>query len=85
MSLLATDTLYQFGGRLAQFSETTQQGLEPMIESSALPNPVDLGDQADAAAYGRALDLVLADPGWMACWSSRRPAPSAKQRRSPTL
>ncbi|MBS1221021.1 MAG: GCN5-related N-acetyltransferase [Proteobacteria bacterium] len=63
MSLLATDTLYQFGGRLAQFSETAQQGLEPLITSSALPNPVDLGDQADADAYGRALDLVLADPG----------------------
>jgi acetyltransferase len=63
MNLLATDTLYQFGGRLAQFSEATQQGLEPLIESSALPNPADLGDQADADAYGRALDLVLADPG----------------------
>ncbi len=63
MSLLATDTLYRFGGRLAQFSEATQQGLEALIESSALPNPVDLGDQADAGAYGRALDLVLADPG----------------------
>jgi hypothetical protein len=25
MSLLATDTLYHFGGRLAQFSEATQQ------------------------------------------------------------
>ena len=24
---------------------------------------VDLGDQADAGAYGKALDLVLADPG----------------------
>ncbi|MDG4551835.1 MAG: bifunctional acetate--CoA ligase family protein/GNAT family N-acetyltransferase [Candidatus Contendobacter sp.] len=63
MSLLATDTLYQFGGRLAQFSEATQQGLEPLIESSAAPNPTDLGDQADATIYGRALDLVLADPG----------------------
>jgi acetyltransferase len=63
MSLLATDTLYRFGGRLAQLSEATQQGLEPLIEPSALPNPVDLGDQADAGAYGRALDLVLADPG----------------------
>ncbi len=63
MSLLATDTLYQFSGRLAQFSDTTQQGLEPLIEASAPPNPVDLGDQANADAYGRALDLVLADPG----------------------
>ena len=56
MSLLATDTLYRFGGRLAQFSEATQQGLEPLIEPSARPNPVDLSDQANVAAYGRALD-----------------------------
>ena len=63
MSLLATDTLYGFGGRLAQFSEATQQGLEPLIEPGAQPNPVDLGDQAGAAAYRQALDLLLADPG----------------------
>ncbi|MFO1372189.1 MAG: GNAT family N-acetyltransferase [Candidatus Competibacteraceae bacterium] len=62
-SLLATDTLYHFGGRLAQFSEETEQGLEKLIEPSALPNPIDLGDQADVTAYGQALDLVLADPG----------------------
>lgn len=63
MSLLATDTLYHFGGRLAQFSEATQQGLDPLIDAQALLNPVDLGDAADAQAYGRALDLLLADPG----------------------
>lgn len=63
VSLLATDTLYHFGGRLAQLSETTQHGLEKLIESNALPNPIDLGDQADAGAYDRALDLLIADPG----------------------
>lgn len=63
MSLLATDTLYHFGGRLAQFSEATQKGLDPLIDAQALLNPVDLGDAADASAYGRALDLLLADPG----------------------
>ncbi|MEZ5580440.1 MAG: acetate--CoA ligase family protein [Candidatus Competibacteraceae bacterium] len=63
MSLLATDTLYHFGGRLAQFSEATQQGLEKLIEPNAPPNPVDLGDQADVKAYQQALDLLLADPG----------------------
>ncbi|MCP5159216.1 MAG: bifunctional acetate--CoA ligase family protein/GNAT family N-acetyltransferase [Gammaproteobacteria bacterium] len=63
MSLLATDTLYRFDGRLAQFSEATQEGLEKLIEPSALLNPVDLGDQADVQAYRRALDLLLADPG----------------------
>ncbi len=63
MSLLATDTLYGFGGRLAQFSEATQQGLEPLVEPGAPPNPVDLGDQAGVEAYRKALDLLLADPG----------------------
>ncbi len=63
MSLLATDTLYHFGGRLAQFSEATQQGLETLVEPSTRPNPLDLGDQASEKAYGQALDLLLADPG----------------------
>ena len=63
MSLLATDTLYQFGGRLAQLSEATQQGLEALLGPDALPNPVDLGDEAGAAAYSRALDLLINDPG----------------------
>lgn len=63
MSLLAADTLYDFGGRLAQFSETTQQGLETLIGPSTLPNPLDLGDQADEKAYSKALDLLLAEPG----------------------
>ena len=63
MSLLATDTLYHFGGRLAQFSATTQEGLEPLMDPGSLLNPIDLGDQADAKAYGQALDLLLADPG----------------------
>jgi len=64
LSLLATDTLYYFGGRLAQLSEAAQEGLESLTDpSSAFVNPVDLGDQADAAAYDRALDLVLRDAG----------------------
>jgi acetyltransferase len=63
MSLLATDTLYHFGGRLAQLSETTQHGLETLLGSNARPNPIDLGDQADAGAFGQALDLLIADPG----------------------
>ena len=63
MSLMATDILYQFGGRLAQLSEATQQNLEALIGPDALPNPVDLGDEAGVAAYSRALDLLIADPG----------------------
>jgi len=63
MSLLATDTLYQFGGRLAQLSEATQHGLEALLGPDALPNPVDLGDEAGATAYSQALDLLISDPG----------------------
>lgn len=63
MSLLAADVLYDFGGRLAQFSEATQQGLENLTESTEHPNPLDIGDQANDKDYGKALDLLLADPG----------------------
>ncbi len=64
LNLLATDTLYHYGGRLAQFSGATQEGLEHLLEPAASNiNPVDLGNQAAAAAYGEALDLVLHDPG----------------------
>ncbi len=63
MNLLATDTLYRFGGRLAQLSESTQQGLDNLIGSSVHPNPMDLGDRADAKTYGQALDLLLDDQG----------------------
>ncbi len=64
LSLLASDTLYQFGGRLAQLSQATQEGLEDLTNPSSLfVNPVDLGDHAKAGAYDRALDLTLRDPG----------------------
>jgi acetyltransferase len=64
LGVLATDTLYHLGGRLAQFSEVTQEGLETLTDPLGFSiNPVDLGDQADAGAYGQALDLLLQDPG----------------------
>lgn len=64
LSLLASDTLYQLGGRLAQFSQATQQGLEPLVEPlGSYANPVDLGHQASAEVYDQALDLLLQDRG----------------------
>lgn len=85
MSLLATDTLYHFGGRLAQFSEATQQGLEKLIEPNAPPNPVDLGDQADVNGLSTSPGSPAGEhQAWMVCWSSRRPARSATPRRWPT-
>lgn len=59
---LAADTLNHYGGRLAQLSESTQQGLAGLPNPpSSTDNPVDLGDQAGAEAYGKALDLLLND------------------------
>jgi acetyltransferase len=64
LSLLATDTLYQFGGRLAQFSERTQESLEALVDPvDSYANPVDLGDRAAAEVYGKALDVLLQDRG----------------------
>lgn len=64
LSLLAVSTLYQLGGRLAQFAEETQRGLENLTEqANASENPMDLGSRADADAYGAALDLLLKDRG----------------------
>ncbi len=64
LSLLATDVLHQFGGRLAQLSETTQTGLEGLIDPlTSSVNPVDLGNQARPEAYDKALGLLLQDRG----------------------
>jgi acetyltransferase len=61
---LALDTLDHYGGRLAQLSETSHQGLADLVsDEAALPHLVDLGDQADAATYGKALDILLQDRG----------------------
>ena len=62
MSLLATDTLYHFGGRLAQFSRPAA-GAGKADRAQRPLSPVDLGDQADVKAYQQTLDLLLADPG----------------------
>ena len=61
---LAVDTLNHYGGRLAQFAQDTQAGLGALVGLGGSPdNPVDLGDQAGADLYGKALDLLLKDRG----------------------
>ena len=75
LNLLAVDTLHRYGGRLAQLSEATQQGLESLTAPSTAPNPVDLGDDAGAAAYGQALDLILADAGVDSVLVIKTPSP----------
>jgi acetyltransferase len=64
LSLLAMDTLKHYGGRLAQLSQPTQEALQNLMGTAALPdNPIDLGDLADAALYGKTLDLLLKEHG----------------------
>jgi acetyltransferase len=64
MGLLASDTLHNLGGQLAEFGEETCAGLRGLLDPMAyLCNPVDLGDHAGPEAYGQALDLVLAERG----------------------
>ncbi len=65
LSQLTAHGLSQLGGRLAQFSQATQLGLEALVDpTEGSPfNPVDLGDRAESQSYGKALDLLLEDPG----------------------
>ena len=62
LALLAVDTLDHYGGRLAPLAEDTLTALAGLVGAVGSPgNPVDLGDQAGAETYGKALDLLLQD------------------------
>ncbi len=64
LSLLAVDILDHYGGRLAQLSTETRQGLRQLLGAPVAPdNPIDLGDAAAADRYGNALDLLVQDRG----------------------
>ncbi|MBK8509708.1 MAG: bifunctional acetate--CoA ligase family protein/GNAT family N-acetyltransferase [Candidatus Competibacter sp.] len=64
LALLTSDTLLRHGGRLGDISEATRARLsEDCRPGYAMENPVDLGDMAGPEQYGKALDLVLREPG----------------------
>ncbi|HRD50651.1 MAG: bifunctional acetate--CoA ligase family protein/GNAT family N-acetyltransferase [Candidatus Competibacter sp.] len=64
LALLTSDTLLRHGGRLAEISEATRTQLARDCRPDyPIENPVDLGDMAGPEEYGKALDLLLQEPG----------------------
>ncbi|MFZ1642650.1 MAG: bifunctional acetate--CoA ligase family protein/GNAT family N-acetyltransferase [Candidatus Contendobacter sp.] len=64
LALLTSDTLLRHGGHLAEISEATRAQLARDCRPGyPIENPVDLGDTAGPDEYGKALDLLLQEPG----------------------
>ena len=64
LALLTSDTLLRHGGHLAEISEATRMQLARDCRPGyPIENPVDLGDTASPDDYGKALDLLLQEPG----------------------
>jgi len=64
LALLTSDTLLRHGGRLAEISAATREQLARDCRPDyPIENPVDLGDLAGPEEYGKALDLLLREPG----------------------
>lgn len=63
LGLLAADTLFAEGGRLAQWSLATRAALAELLPPGAAPaNPLDLGMDADPARFAAALAILLREP-----------------------
>ncbi|OHV11911.1 GNAT family N-acetyltransferase [Kushneria phosphatilytica] len=64
-AMLALDRLFEQGGKVAEFSETTQAllGVEGLDHSLPGRNPVDLGSDASPQRFVRALEILAADDG----------------------
>lgn len=64
LALLTSDTLLRHGGHLAKISAATCDQLSHACRPNySIENPVDLGDMAGPDEYGKALDLLLQEPG----------------------
>jgi acetyltransferase len=64
LALLTSDTLLRHGGHLAEISAATREQLARACRPGyPIENPVDLGDMAGPDEYGKALDLLLQEPG----------------------
>ncbi|WP_102959422.1 bifunctional acetate--CoA ligase family protein/GNAT family N-acetyltransferase [Mangrovicella endophytica] len=62
--VLATDTLSDYRGELAQLSPDTLAKLDTILPGSwSHGNPVDILGDAPGALYAQALEAILADPG----------------------
>ncbi len=64
LALLTSDALLRRGGHLAEISVATREQLARDCRPDyPIENPVDLGDMAGPEEYGKALDLLLREPG----------------------
>jgi acetyltransferase len=64
LGVLATDTLIDEGGHLAELTETTRAALDAVLPRTwSRGNPVDIIGDAPPARYEAAMTALLADPG----------------------
>lgn len=65
MGVMATDSVIQAGGRLAELSVETLEKLDAVLGPSPTPrgNPLRIGADATAKRYSDALDVLLSDAG----------------------
>ncbi len=63
IGVLAADRIKDFAGELAQFDDETRVRLAALNLPGQPSNPLNIGDAGAAAAYGVALEAVLADKG----------------------
>ncbi len=63
LATIAIDHLEANGGRLADFSPETVEALAPLVRMGReASNPLTLADDADAVAFGKAIEAVMVDP-----------------------
>lgn len=64
MGLMTSDNLVRHNGHLAEISAATREQLARACRPGyPIENPVDLGDSAGPEEYGKALDMLLQEPG----------------------
>jgi acetyltransferase len=64
LGIMATDSLIDQGGRLAELSAETTAALDAVLPPTwSHGNPVDIIGDADGARYAKALEILFADPG----------------------
>ena len=64
VGVMATDALMDFGGQLAELSEDTIEALNAVLPPTwSHANPVDIIGDAPGERYGKALEVLLKDPG----------------------
>ncbi|MCB1769575.1 MAG: acetate--CoA ligase family protein, partial [Candidatus Competibacteraceae bacterium] len=64
LALMTSDTLLRYDGHLAEISAATREQVTQACRPGyVIENPVDLGDTAGPDQYGKALELLLREPG----------------------